>query len=585
MKTPLAIILTHGMGQQAPFETVTEATEALRRLAPQLKAEAETVVLQGKPVTRVLLSDSTGCRAHLYEAYWAPLADEAITLRQTLAWLLFTGLAGLRRSFNKSLMERWVAGQKRTWHETASLRQLADQPLSDSKANLVQVLFWLCLGVLFLFSWSLVVHVTGLGWQPTPNAFWLRLYDQCTISLGPGAVFVPTGIVLAALSTFLYLGMRPTARYLLVILMVVGAFLSINLTLGTTLAKPHLSDFTAATLALNLIFFYSILLTVGVSFCALVAIYRRQPRPTMPPALRLIQRLLVWVTLFCLVLYGLAIPFQTFTLKASDFARFSHEGLSPFRPAFVWLQAIVESSGFRSVAWLWWVFLGLSLMAQRFLKNYMGDVAIVVSEFGPASRLSSTRKEIQAAVMETFGQVYSQPYASVLCVGHSLGSVLTYDALNAAVLRNPDWAKKTPLLLTFGSPLNKIAFLFRVLGSGKDSDITLALEACNQPLLQNPTQRPLRWINIWSPDDPVSGSLRYYDPPEGQLPSWPRIENKEDPQGYIWGASHTHYWQNDLLPQTLLAAICPPQAPTPQPEQQDTGTTDGTQRAEEPATP
>jgi len=56
----------------------------------------------------------------------------------------------------------------------------------------------------------------------------------------------------------------------------------------------------------------------------------------------------------------------------------------------------------------------------------------------------------------------------VVWVGHSLGSVVVYDALNA-LLTDDALAKddnkvraiaRTRLLLTFGSPLDKIAFIF-----------------------------------------------------------------------------------------------------------------------------
>src|SRR5213080_2751829 len=65
-------------------------------------------------------------------------------------------------------------------------------------------------------------------------------------------------------------------------------------------------------------------------------------------------------------------------------------------------------------------------------------------------------------------------YSRVVVVGHSLGSVLAYDTLNALINEDQVCAKqrgvvsKTRALITFGSPLDKTAFMFRLDAKGEE---------------------------------------------------------------------------------------------------------------------
>ncbi len=94
------------------------------------------------------------------------------------------------------------------------------------------------------------------------------------------------------------------------------------------------------------------------------------------------------------------------------------------------------------------------------------------------------------------------------------------DSLTKNVLQVSD---RTKALVTFGSPLNKTAFFFTI--QAKDSlHIRERLAATVQPLITSYQRfRNLAWINVYSPHDIISGSLRFYDWPGTHIP--PAVDN------------------------------------------------------------
>ena len=110
--------------------------------------------------------------------------------------------------------------------------------------------------------------------------------------------------------------------------------------------------------------------------------------------------------------------------------------------------------------------------------------------------------------------------------------MLAYDTLNAAInldLTSPlkerrDVAGRTTRLITFGSPLDKTAFLFRNQSNHVKDPLREQMACAFQPLIldyEGIRKKPGFWINLWSPMDIISGSLDYYDAPTpqpGELP-------------------------------------------------------------------
>jgi hypothetical protein len=80
-------------------------------------------------------------------------------------------------------------------------------------------------------------------------------------------------------------------------------------------------------------------------------------------------------------------------------------------------------------------------------------------------------------------------------VGHSLGSVIGYDVVNGLLLEDAfsdhplHVANRTRMFLTFGSPLDTTAFLFRTQAE-MCSPIREVAAAAVQPMIQNYDSRP-----------------------------------------------------------------------------------------------
>jgi hypothetical protein len=215
----------------------------------------------------------------------------------------------------------------------------------------------------------------------------------------------------------------------------------------------------------------------------------------------------------------------------------------------------------------WPLLIAASAYIRLVLVQYLGDVAIYVMPY-KVDAFNDLRKEIKETVYKVAHGVYAlkdqsgkQPvYDHVIVLGHSLGSVIAYDALNRLIHEDKNSTsadalhivERTPLFLTFGSPLDKTAFIFGAQGHGT-TEARESLAASVQPLIQSYEHRPASWINIYSPWDILSGNLDLYDLPKATDPR--KVKNLEDPDATTLLMAHTEYWNNSLLVQTLYDAI------------------------------
>jgi len=220
----------------------------------------------------------------------------------------------------------------------------------------------------------------------------------------------------------------------------------------------------------------------------------------------------------------------------------------------------------------WYLLVAEIFFVRYFLIEYAGDVAAYISPYKD-SKFEDIRSKIQAVglnvakVIYGFDNVTPVPdYQRVIIAGHSLGSVLAYDTLNAII--NLDLTSATPgsknvvarttKLITFGSPLDKTAFLFRNQSNHIKDPLREQMASSVQPLiLDYPAfRRPNLWTNLWSPLDVISGSLQYYDLPAMQQTQSPlAVQNLKDPAGTLPFAAHVQYWTGDLLATTLYEAV------------------------------
>ena len=222
-----------------------------------------------------------------------------------------------------------------------------------------------------------------------------------------------------------------------------------------------------------------------------------------------------------------------------------------------------SASGLRTIfpAWFsnvsWLLVIAAAVVVRWFLIQYAGDVAAYVQP-QVVDRFYELRKAIRNCVWATAKAVYSaDEYNDIIIVGHSLGSVVAYDVLNRLLVDHavnptgtPEIASRTRLLLTFGSPLDKTAFIFAAQGMGTEA--REALTASFQPLITDEQVRP-RWVNIYSPWDIISGSLDYYDRKDRSNRN--AVENIRDKKATTLLAAHVEYWRNDLLFETIVEAL------------------------------
>jgi hypothetical protein len=270
------------------------------------------------------------------------------------------------------------------------------------------------------------------------------------------------------------------------------------------------------------------------------------------------RRLTGWLSLgaFGLAVLSTLAAAVTSALVAYYHTHFGGDGSFFARVGVPWLTGVFPG-WFGNVSWV--LVIGATVVVRWFLIQYVGDVAAYVQP-QVIDRFYELRKEIKKCVWTTVNAVYREKeYRDVIVVGHSLGSVVAYDVLNLLLVDDklkpgaaPEVAGRTRLLLTFGSPLDKTAFIFAAQGSGTEAREALA--ASFQPLITDEQVRP-RWVNIYSPWDIISGSLDYYDRKDRSNRN--AVENIRDRKATTLLAAHVEYWHNDKLFETIVDALAP----------------------------
>jgi hypothetical protein len=267
---------------------------------------------------------------------------------------------------------------------------------------------------------------------------------------------------------------------------------------------------------------------------------------------------------------GLQMAWHLFTLRATV----------PTPPGADWMS---DDGLFNGAVVGAWVMTATALFFLRwFLIQYLGDVAAYVSAY----RLSE-HWELRNQIKETSAGVARAVYAAtgrrpgswrydrVIVVGHSLGSVIAYDVLNQLIRedlveprpgRRLDVVARTPLFLTFGSPLDKTAFYFTT-QKGRDAEGREGLAAATQPLIVDYKYRPRVWLNISSNADWIGGTLQFYDPPldaTSDLPPGKAVRNYIDDASSTPILAHNEYWFKPCFRQALYAGIMGPLLPPPE---------------------
>jgi len=208
---------------------------------------------------------------------------------------------------------------------------------------------------------------------------------------------------------------------------------------------------------------------------------------------------------------------------------------------------------------VWVALLVVSYVLRELMIQFPGDVAAYISTH-TLDRFQDIRTKIKDSVGKVAKAIYAgDEYEGVVWVGHSLGSVVVYDALNALIMddelaQQPARAvARTRLLVTFGSPLDKIAFIFASQWV-RATESREALAASFQPLILDYERfRGIPWVNIWSPADIISGSLDFYDDPAKS--NGRGVRNLVDGRATTPLLAHVEYWENRLLFEQIYAGV------------------------------
>lgn len=232
---------------------------------------------------------------------------------------------------------------------------------------------------------------------------------------------------------------------------------------------------------------------------------------------------------------------------------------------------------------------------RRNFENVVGDI-VVYNSLDAKSKFYEVRKTILDGAVSALrylleptgdGDHGSQKYGRVLVAGHSLGSQIAFDAINrithhvnqgnvhgykpdGTVWGRPDQKISDILsgLVTFGSPLDKIAFFlweevddkqalkkqmlknfhsFKQQDNGKKPD--------GVPELQSPFNRlfdSIRWYNFHDDHDYVSGELDFYI----------NVRNINCHFQAGWtDFTHSRYWRHGPMFEQIISRFLAPEKP------------------------
>jgi hypothetical protein len=521
----VAIIVNHGMGQQVPYETIDDVAQAVWRgvgepqsgvTSPRSLIRRVRLGMQGKDEVENELvraeiqiqREEETYDVHIYESYWAPLTEGKVTLKDVMTFLFDAGLNGFENTEAKKGFQRWMFGR--------------EESFELPKTRLI-----LTLGALMLLLLALVFMNAVLAAAAASHA------------IGAGKTF-------------------PDA----------------------TLAVPLTSDFIVADLAAALIALGTVILPW---------LYKKAAKSaSIPRWLAWLGWILVAVGAFLIVLAGFCMLLQLAGFYPEHYL---------WPRVLAWTQLLADGNLWPEIlkrslskvlmTGLWGIELAAAYAIRWCLIEYVGDVTAYIAAH-TVSKFYDLRQQIWATAMKVARVVYRAEahhkagaeaheflYEKIIVVGHSLGSVIGYDVLNGLLLEDElsdrplRVADRTPMFLTFGSPLDKTAFLFRT-QSDMCSPVREVAAAAVQPMIQDYRYRPYEWVNLYSGSDIISGHLDFYDPPDktnaqDKLPFrnaatapvvHPRaVRNLVDPDARTPLAAHVEYWNGKLFAEELVRAI------------------------------
>ncbi len=510
-----AILVIHGIGEQNPYETLDSFARGLVQYFASSWAGAK-VSLEPE---RINHGDWTEAAVHvdavnpadlrdalhlsLFEFYWAPYTEGKVTYRGVLSWLARSALTPLRY-----------------WSDNlATLLAARAEPRKEGK--------------------------------PAAAVAWLFIREV----LRAVGVYVPV-LGLVALIAWLITQVAPQVRQL-------------GTTLAPTLA-PALAQhpWPLAGCAASLI----LALTLAWFIVQEVVGWLRRTSPSIEPRADL---------LWFVSAMPLCAVFVVATIALAAASELPLQGAALLKL----LMGVVPAL---AVVWSAW-------LLRRILVGYLGDIAVYVTADAKAASYAARTAILDQSTTALARLLCDdrRGFDQVIVAGHSLGSVIAYDTINELLSRV--WAARDQLgrgveplvqrddltrlrgLVTFGSPLDKIYYLFRE-HVGSDQAVRAQIlsflhsyrrgrsgrdygsfkftyppdpkpgaspKRGEEPLAFPQLDSPFKWLNVWSPMDPVSGPLHFYEVDERRM-RW-----------YVpwWGVAHMRYWSDKAFYAAIAEAF------------------------------
>src|SRR4051812_17782823 len=572
--TRTAVLAVHGMGQQLQFDTLETVAAGLRTAAMRAgdtvsELVAGSATAGAERLQRLELDVTSGGMrhvVHVYECYWAPVTEGQVTIRDVPMFLFRAGFDGLWHA--------WFGGFRR--YIGGTLVQFPSPirtPVYLLAALFVTVSLLVVNPGVGAAAMLAVLRVVGIG-----RVGWSRYFQRDLTSI----------LNVFAVASLLFAGILFAASVVRdrAVDRASPAEQATTPTRSVLFGRVSVAAFIAAIVTL-----------IVAAAATLLAFYfditrRESPlieRAFGPAAEHLLHdvltRILLTITTVALAAIGVVLGFRVIrTWAARLLAPRAREHALDIRTLAIALAGAIAAAlaiaplfraalgpftgpivGWRLPPIAWPLALAASEIARYFLIQYVGDTAAYIQP-QYLDRFNEIRWRIKTCVYKAARAVYtsSEQYDAVVVVAHSLGSVIAYDVLNQLLCEEQlgtvaGVAARTPLLLTYGSPLDKTAFIFSIQGTGRVGREALATSV--QPLLAFPNARP-RWINVWSPWDVVSGSLDFYDRPDDVAARQPFcVDNRVDPLACVWLVAHEQYVTGRLLFGILRDAIVSPGGP------------------------
>lgn len=588
-----AILVIHGIGQQQPFQALDSFVNGLRAtLQRDQKKVVTTHRMFGREevfdhAIRIEVSDPNNdaqstLRLDVYEFYWASLTQGKASFTQVVRWLAITGFTPVRRfAFNLPLLTRHGQSWARLCLQfIRELWRLVYVPLAAA-------------GVAWLAA-NLVGQSSELV-KKLPDALAQALPDLATWAGASAAAFA---LVSAMAAVGLGLSIPEQVRDLVRLR-------------RQKRGGPVEEAFKKARLVYNAELNFVTGLLKGVVAGAQSLKRDMDEREQLQSELR--ARL--WFLPLSFIGFVFAAAILIWLCLPSPFC------VGPVCPVPVVHDLLFKVVTPQLVSVL--LVLGIALTIKRVSVDYLADVALYTTADENSAFFATRANILKEATRRLRFLLRNREYASVAIAGHSLGSVIAYDAINwlrteaqlprivgarealnelaeltkrlpaehvtaAKVALDrleraanggaiepkggaggrsegaltapiaPDDLTKLRTLITFGSPLNKVLYFFRTKVKVYETirgHIIQELYGFRQlpdlltrdPTIRDLTESPpdtLYWLNVYSPMDPVSARLVFYD----------RVDERRH-WYLLWGKCHVNYWHDGKFYEEVLAAL------------------------------